>query len=103
AALLAHLRGEPVERFLPPRVRERVQVPRDETHAGRADRLELLLDPRHRALAIAMGDGDVHAVPGELLGGREAEAARAAEDQCPVRLLELDGHSALVGWGRKSR
>ena len=63
---------------------ERVGVPGAELDARAAQLLELGLDAVHRAAPVAVHEGEVHAVRGELVGGGEPEAARAAEDHSPV-------------------
>ena len=55
-----------------------------ELDARAAELLELGLDAGHGAAAVAVHEAQVHAVRGELVGRREPEAARAAEDHSPV-------------------
>ena len=51
---------------------------------------------RHRAAAVAVHEAQVHAVAGQLVGGGEAEAARAAEDQRPRTFRQRNRHRDVL-------
>ena len=73
----------------------------EQRDAAAADRVELGLDPGHRAPAVAVHEAQVHAVARQLVGGGEAEAARATEDQRPRTFRQRDGHQeVLISPGR---
>ena len=65
-----------------------VGVPGVETEAllrgERGDLIEMRLDVLHRATTVAMDDQHVQAASDEALRGRQAKAARPAEDQPPL-------------------
>jgi hypothetical protein len=82
---------------------EGVDVQRDQRDAGLPDALELRLDPRHGAAAIAMEQEAVHSVLGELLRGGEAEPAGAAEDDRPLPLGEAHLRRRLGGERARGR
>ncbi len=88
--------GDLFEHLVPLLGADGVGVPGLEPRSEPAQLLELRLDVPHGAAPIAVDDQQVHAVLGELLGRRQPEAARAAEDQRPAVVGEITRHWLLL-------
>ena len=93
AIALAQLRLQTVQRGPLPLRGECVEIESEEARSEGANSLERRLDGRHGTATIPMDDRDAHPMPRELLRGGEAEAARSAQDQRPLRSLETQAHA----------